>query len=121
MTMKTIKTLYEKIGIIRKDIILPLLPGLTIQTGLLHTVHYHVDWKYLFINSERSGGIGFWSDLGRFLGIDREVIRIQFNGQMWTCRYYQPLYFLTAEQIREKYYDKLRESLGGYDFVVIGK
>lgn len=114
----------ERYRIFNDCVLRPMLADLTNQTGLVHSTYTYTDidkhpWC-LSLQSDRPRGAGFWNAIGRFFGTQREVMDIKFNGQLWTCRYYQGFYYITAERVREIYYDKMREPFGGHDMVIIG-
>lgn len=104
------------------DFIGTLLADLTNQTALVHSTYvYKNEYKHptcVELSRERPSGLGFWNAVGKFMGINQTVLDVRFNGQMWCCRYYVPFYYMLAEQVRDFYYDKLKDVFGK-DFVIV--
>jgi hypothetical protein len=101
----------------------PMLADLTNQNGLVHYAEYSKNdtnrIKRLSVYCDRPKNLGLWNAFLRIFGVRQEVMRIKFNGQMWTCQYYKSLYYLTAEKIRDFYYDHLKSYFDNHDMVII--
>lgn len=99
------------------------LADLTNQTGLLHQTKSYAnmeeDTYCVTIVRERPPHRGFWNAVARFFGIRQTVLSLRFEGQLWCCRYYEAVYFMTAEQIRDLYYQRMRKYYANKDLVIM--
>lgn len=113
----------KRVSIINDYLLVPMLSELVNQTGLLHKTYVYRDYDkepcLIALYRKRPSTGGFWNFLARAFEENQEVLRITFTGQLWCCNYYVPFYFMTAQSLRDKYNELLRDSFGA-DFVIVG-
>lgn len=123
--------LSDKMRFLDEFILRPMLSDLIQATGLLHNTvlggysveidgRWHQCYNGIYLQRKRPNTHGFWNWWARFFAEYQEVLRITWNGQMFVCQYSISYYFMTAQSIRDEYYEKLQEAFGGYDFVIVG-
>lgn len=119
----------QKYKLINEVLLGPHIADLTNQHGLVHSTYIGYN-QYerrgsvsycVSIYRERPKGLGFWNAVGRFFGTEQEVLRIEFNGQLWVVNYYVASYFVVAEEIKEAYVETWKGAFGGKDMVIVGR
>jgi hypothetical protein len=122
----------EHYYILNSFIIVPMLPRLIEERGVLHksTCYYHNheqrgcivrgDIYKIDLDFERDKRRGFWNWLARGFCPWVTGITIKYEDSLFDCIYFDYRYFQYAEDIKKEYDEKLRDRYG-VNMVVVGK